>query len=46
MPGDIAHLDVDDDISASDIFMLEVDDSSGTFHRMRYDAVLRYADEQ
>jgi hypothetical protein len=34
------------DISASDIFMLEVDDSSGTFHRMRYDAVLRYADEQ
>jgi hypothetical protein len=44
--GKIARLDVDDDISASDIFMLELDDSSGTFHRMRYDAVLRYADKQ
>jgi hypothetical protein len=44
--GKIARLDVDDDISASNIFMLELDDSSGTFHRMRYDAVLRYADKQ
>ena len=32
--GKIARLDVDDDISASDIFMLELDDSSGTFHGM------------
>ena len=33
--GKIAHVDVDDDISTSDmIFMLELDDSSGTFHRM------------
>ena len=39
-------VDVDDVISASDIFMLELDDSSGTFHCMRYDAVLHYADEQ
>jgi hypothetical protein len=37
--GKIARLDGDDDIFASDIFMLELDDSSGTFHRMRYDAV-------
>ncbi len=44
--GKIVHVDVDDDISASDIFMLELDDSSGTFHRMQYDAMLRYADEQ
>ena len=44
--GKIARLDVDDDISASNIFMLELDDSSGTFHRMQYDAVLGYADEQ
>jgi len=43
----IVHIDVDDDISASGmIFMLELDDSSGTFHRMQYDAVLHYADEQ
>jgi hypothetical protein len=38
--GRIAHIDIDDDISTSNIFMLELDDSSGTFHRMRYDAVL------
>jgi hypothetical protein len=44
--GKIARLNVDDDISASDIFMLELDDSSGTFHHMRYDAVLHYADKQ
>jgi hypothetical protein len=44
--GKIVRVDVDDDISAFDIFMLELDDSSGTFHRMRYDAVLHYADEQ
>ena len=44
--GKIARLDVDDDISASDIFMLELDDSSRSFHRMRYDAVLGYADKQ
>ncbi len=36
----------DDDISTFDIFMLELDDLRGTFHRMRYDAVLRYADKQ
>ena len=39
-------VDVDDDTSASDIFIIELDDSSGTFHRMRYNAVLHYADEQ
>ena len=44
--GKIARLDVDDDISASNIFMLELDDSSGTFHHMQYDAMLCYADEQ
>jgi len=44
--GKIVHLNVDDDISASNIFMLELDDSSGNFHRMQYDAVLHYADEQ
>jgi len=33
--GKIVHVDVDDDISASNmIFMLELDDSGGTFHRM------------
>ena len=33
--GKIVHVDVDDDISASNmIFMLELDDSSGTFRRM------------
>jgi hypothetical protein len=31
--GKIVRVDVDDDISASDICMLELDDSSGTFHR-------------
>ena len=39
-------VDVDDDTSASDIFMIELDDSSGTFHCMQYDVMLRYADEQ
>ena len=39
-------VDVDDDTSASDTFMIELDDSSGTFHRMRYNAVLRYANKQ
>ena len=42
----IAHVDVDDDFSASDIFMLELDDLSGTFHHMQYNAVLHYADDQ
>ena len=42
----LALVDVDDDISASDIFMLELDNLSGTFHHMRFDAVLHYADEQ
>ena len=47
MPGKIALVDVDDDISASDIFMLELDNLSGTFHHMRFDAVLHcYAEEQ
>jgi hypothetical protein len=44
--GKIARLDVDDDICASNIFMLELDDLSGTFHHMQYDAMLCYADEQ
>ena len=44
--GKITRVDVDDDVSASDIFMLELDDSSGTFHCMQYDAMLHYADEQ
>jgi len=42
----IGHVNVDDDFSASDIFMRELDDSSGTFYRMRYNAMLRNADEQ
>ncbi len=37
----IAHVDVDDDFTISDIVMLELDDSSETFHCMQYDAVLR-----
>ena len=44
--GIFLRLNVDDDISTFDIFMLELDDLRGTFHRMRYDAVLRYADKQ
>ena len=44
--GKIVRVDVDDDISASCIFRLELDDSIRTFHRMRYNAMLRYADEQ
>jgi len=39
-------VDVDDDISASNIFMLELNNLSGTFHHMRFDAVLCYADKQ
>ena len=42
----ISCVDVDDDISASCIFMLELDDSIGTFHCMRYNAVLHYTDKQ
>jgi hypothetical protein len=42
----LALVNVDDDISASDILMLELDNLSGTFHHKRFDAVLRYADEQ
>ena len=42
----IAHVNVDDDISASCIFMLELDDSIGTFRRIQYDAMLRYANNQ
>ena len=42
----ISCVDVDDDISASCIFMLELDDSIGTFHRIQYDAMLRYANNQ
>ena len=42
----IAHVDVDDDISTSDIFKLELDDSSGTFYRMRYNAMLHYVSKQ
>jgi hypothetical protein len=44
--GKIVRVDVDDDTSASNIFMIELDDSSGTFHRMRYNAVVRYANKQ
>jgi hypothetical protein len=44
--GRIAHVDVDDDISASDIFKLELDDSSGTFYRMQYNAMLHYVNKQ
>ena len=41
-----ARVNVDDNISTSCIFMLELGDSSRIFHRMQYNAMLRYADKQ